>query len=117
MVSMAEQTRGVDRAGRRSKRFLSPSEKYEIWLQLIRQEVTMAEAAEQWQVDRSTIMRIRTVAKEGALAALAASRPGIKSRERDYELEAAKAENARLSEALKEMAVRLTLVEGKGRWG
>jgi transposase len=77
----------------------------------------MAEAAEQWQVDRSTIMRIRTVAKEGALAALAASRPGIKGRERDYELEAAKAENARLSEALKEMAVRLTLVEGKGRWG
>ena len=31
--------------------------------------------------------------------------------------EAAKAENARLSEALKEMAVRLTLVEGKGSWG
>ena len=30
---------------------------------------------------------------------------------------AAKAENARLSEALREMAVRLTLVEGKGRWG
>jgi transposase len=117
MESMAEQTRGVDRAGRRRKRFLSPSEKYEIWLQLIRQEVTMAEAAEQWQVDRSTIMRIRTVAKEGALAALAASRPGSKSRERDYELEAVKAENARLSEALKEMAVRLTLVEGKGRWG
>jgi transposase len=117
MMIMSEPSRGTDRAGRRRKRFLSPSEKYEIWLQLIRQEVTMAEAAEQWQVDRSTIMRIRTVAKEGALAALAASRPGIKSRERDYELEAAKAENARLSEALKEMAVRLTLVEGKGRWG
>jgi transposase len=117
MESMAEQTRGVYRAGRRKKRFLSPSEKYEIWLQLVRQEVTMAEAAEQWQVDRSTILRIRTVAKEGALAALAASRPGFKGRERDYELEAAKAENARLSEALKEMAVRLTLVEGKDRWG
>ncbi|BBZ06978.1 hypothetical protein MDOR_11470 [Mycolicibacterium doricum] len=36
---------------------------------------------------------------------------------RHYELEAAKADNARLSEALKEMAVRLTLVEGKGSWG
>ena len=36
-----------DRAGRRSKRFLSPSQKYEIFLQLVRQEVTMAEAAEQ----------------------------------------------------------------------
>jgi hypothetical protein len=62
-------------------------------------------------------MRIRTVAKEGALAALAASKPGTAARQRDYELEAAKMENARLSEALKEMAVRLTLVEGKGSWG
>ena len=114
---MAEQTRGVDRAGRRRKRFLSPPEKCEIWLQLVRQEVTTAEAADQWQVDRSTVMRIRTVAKEGALAALAASRPGTKGKQRDYELEATKAENARLSEALKEMAVRLTLVEGKSRWG
>lgn len=102
---MSEQSRGVDRLGRHSKRFLSPSQKYEIWLQLVRQEVTMAEAATQWQVDRSTIMRIRTVAKEGALAALAASRPGVKARQRDYELEQARAEVARLSEALKEMAV------------
>jgi len=51
------------------------------------------------------------------LASLAASRPGIKGRERDYELEAARAEVARLSEACKELAVKLTLVEGKGGWG
>lgn len=114
---MSEKSGGVDRAGRRNKRFLSPSEKYEIWLQLVRGEVTMNEAAAQWQVDRSTIMRIRTVAKEGALEPLAASRPGVKARERDIELEAAKAENARLAEALKEMAVRLTLVEGIDAWG
>jgi len=31
-------------------------------------------------------MRIRTVAKEGALAALAASKPGVPARERDYDL-------------------------------
>jgi transposase len=102
---------------RRSKRFLTPSQKYEIWLQLVRQEVTIAEAATTAQVDRSTIMRIRTVAKEGALAALAASKPGVGAKERDYELEQAKAEVARLSEACKELAVRLTLVEGKGGWG
>ena len=112
-----DKARGTDRAGRRSKRMLSPSQKYEIWLQLVRGEVTMAEAAAAWQVDRSTVMRIRTVAKEGALAALAASKPGLKSRERDYELEAVKAENARLAEAVKEMAVKLTLVEGKDGWG
>jgi transposase len=107
----------TDRAGRRKKRFLSPSQKYEIWLRLLRQEVTIAEAAAAEQVDRSTIMRIRTVAKEGALAALAASKPGVGARQRDYELEQAKAENARLGEALKEMAVKLMLVEGKDGWG
>lgn len=102
---------------RRAKRFLSPSQKYEIWLQLVRQESTVAEIAAAQQVDRSTIMRIKQVAKDGALAALAASKPGIKGRERDYELEVAQAEIARLSEACKEMAVKLTLVEGKGGWG
>ena len=114
---MSEFDRGTDRAGRRSKRLLSPSQKYEIWLQLVRQEVSIAEAAAEHHVDRSTVMRIRTVAKEGALAALAASRPGVQARERDYELEMARAEVARLSETVKEMAVRLTLVEGKGGWG
>ena len=56
------------------------------------------------------------MAKEGALAALAASKPGVQAAQRDYELEAAKAEIARLSEAVKQMAVKLTLVEGKGGW-
>ena len=102
---------------RRPKRFLSPSQKYEIYLQLVRQEVTIAEAAASQQVDRSTILRIRTVAKEGALAALAASKPGVAGSARDVELEQAKAEVARLSEAVKELAVKLTLVEGKDGWG
>jgi transposase len=114
-VSETNTERG--RGKRAGKRLLSPSQKYEIWLQLVRQEVTIAEAAAAQQVDRSTIMRIRTVAKEGALAALAASKPGVSGRTRDYELEAAQAEVARLGEALKQMAVRLTLVEGKGGWG
>lgn len=104
------------RSKRRKKRFLSAAQKYEIYLQLVRQEVTMAEAAAAQQVDRSTIVRIRTVAKDGAMAALAASKPGVASKQRDYELEAAQAEVARLSEALKEMAVKLTLAEGKGSW-
>lgn len=101
---------------RRSKRFLTPSQKYEVWLQLVRQEVTMAEAAEAAGVDRSTIVRIRQVAKDGALAALAASKPGAAGRARDSELAAANAEIARLSEAIKELAVKLTLAEGKDGW-
>jgi transposase len=117
MTEANEANPATSSAGRRAKTILTPSQKYEIWLQLVRQEVTIAEAAIAHRVDRSTIMRIRTVAKEGALAALAASKSGTAAKARDYELEAAKTENARLSEALKEMAVRLTLVEGKGRWG
>jgi len=114
---MSDSSRGSDRLGRRAKRFLTPLQKYEIWLQLLRGETTIAEAADQWEVDRSTSMRLRVVAKEGALAALAESRPGVRSKEHDTELAQAKADAARLGEALKELAVKLLLVEGKGRWG
>ena len=103
--------------GRRPKRFLSPSQKYEIWIGLLRGEYTMAEAAERASVDRSTIMKLRVVAKQGALDALAASRPGVKRAGVDRELVAARAEIARLIEALKEIGVRLMLAEGKERWG
>src|ERR671932_549066 len=61
---MPDPNRGTDRAGRRAKRFLTPLQKYEIWLQLVRQEMTIAEAAERWEVDRATIARIRVVAKD-----------------------------------------------------
>jgi transposase-like protein len=101
---------------RRRKRFLSPSQKYEIWLGLLRGESTISEAADRAGVDRSTVMKLRLVAKQGALDALAASRPGIKATGVDPELAEARAEIARLSEALKEMGVRLMLAEGKGRW-
>jgi transposase len=115
---MTEPGRSADsNGGRRPKRFLSPSQKYEIWIGLLRGEYTMAEAAERAGVDRSTIMKLRTVAKQGALDALAASRPGVKQAGVDAELVAARVEIARLSEALKEMGVRLMLAEGKERWG
>ena len=114
---MTEHERGTDRLGRRAKRFLTPTQKYEIWLQLVRGETTVGEAADRYGVDRSTIMRLRMVAKDGALAALSESKPGVQTARRDLELEAARAEAARLGEALQELAVRLVLVEGKGRWG
>src|SRR3954447_5857474 len=83
---------------RRGKRFLSPSEKYELWISLIRGEYTIAGAADQAGVDRSTIMKLRQVARQGALEALAASKPGVRARSGpDPELAAAKAEIARLS--------------------
>jgi transposase len=110
------QSNGTGGRQRRSKRFLSPSEKYEIWLSLVRGEYTIAAAAERSGVDRSTIMKLRQVARQGALDALAVSKPGVRAGGPDPELAAARAEIARLSEALKEMGVRLMLAEGKGRW-
>jgi transposase len=113
---MTEPRHAAGNGGRRRKRFLSPSEKYELWLGLVRGESTIREAADRAGVDRSTVMKLRQVAKQGALEALAASRPGVKAGAVDPELVAARAEIARLSEALKEMGVRLMLAEGKGRW-
>ena len=115
---MTVQSNGTGPSGRRAKRFLSPSEKYEIWLSLMRGEYTISEAADRSGVDRSTVMKLRSVARQGALDALAASKPGVRpGGGADAELAAARAEIARLSEALKEMGVRLMLAEGKGHWG
>src|SRR4051794_29109742 len=112
-----QQSNGTGGRGRRGKRFLSPSEKYELWLSLVRGEYTIAAAAERAGVDRSTVMKLRMVARQGALDALASSRRGVRAGSGpDPELVAAKAEIARLTEALREMGVRLMLAEGKGRW-
>lgn len=102
---------------RKKKRFLAPQEKYEIWMQLVRGEITIGDAADKNRVDRATISKLREVARNGALEALAASRPGRRQSARDHELEDARSEAERLRTALAEMAVRLTLAEGKEPWG
>ena len=109
----------VKRNGRR-KRSLSVQEKYQIWQQMLTGELTQRQAAEQWNVDPTTIMRIRRVGREGALAALAQSRPGVRagaSSAQDAELAAARAEIARLEETVKEQAIELVALRGKTRSG
>jgi len=103
-------------AGRRKGRQLSPEQKWEVFLEVTSQELTQADAARKWQVDVSTVIKIRRLAKDAALAAFAASKPGRPRSPFEIELEVERAENARLAEALKEMAVELTLVRGKARW-
>jgi transposase len=102
----------------RKRRQLSPQEKWEIFLEVTSQELSQSDAARKWNVDVSTVVRLRALAKDAALAAFAASKPGgrLPSPEQ-VELEEALAENDRLSEALKEMAVELTLFRGKQRSG
>jgi hypothetical protein len=43
---MTDLERGSDRLGRRAKRFLTPLQKYEVWLQLVGGETTISEAAD-----------------------------------------------------------------------
>ena len=61
--------------GKRRRR-LVPSEKYELFVQILTQQATQREAAANWGVDRSTAMHICRVAKQGALDVLTASVPG-----------------------------------------
>ena len=101
----------------RKRRQLSPEEKWEVFLEVTSQQLTQADCARKWGVDVSTVIRIRQLAKDAALAAFAASKPGRMPSPEQAELEAALAENDRLSEALKELAVELTLHRGKQRSG
>ena len=101
----------------RKRRQLSPEEKWEIFLEVTSQEISQADAARKWGVDVSVIIRLRALALDAALAAFAASKPGRMPSPEQVKPEAALAENDRLSEALKEMAVELTLFRGKQRSG
>lgn len=103
--------------GKRKRRRLAASEKYEIFVSVLTGQATQREAAEAHGVDRSTVVTACRVAKQGALDALAASvpgRPGV-SRE-NAALEDARAEIERLRATVTEQAVALYLHEGKARW-
>src|SRR5215218_9861876 len=96
---------------------LAPSEKYEVFVQVLTQQATQREAADRWGVDRSTVVHTCRTAKQGALDALAAAvpgRPGM-SQER-AQIAALRSEVDRLRATVTEQAVALHLHEGKAFW-
>jgi transposase len=99
------------------RRQLTPEEKWEIFLEVTSQQLSQADCARKWNVDVSTVIRIRRLAKDASLAAFAAAKPGRMPSPEQVELEQALAENDRLSEALKELAVELSLHRGRQRSG
>jgi transposase-like protein len=101
----------------RKRRQLSAEEKWEIFLEVCSQEISQADAARKYGVDVSVIVRLRALAKDAALAAFASAKPGRPPSPEAVEVELLRAENDRLSEALKEMAVELTLHRGRQRSG
>ena len=103
--------------GRKPRKRLAPSEKYEVYVQVLTQQATQREAAEKWGVDRSTVVSICRTAKQGALDALASARPGRPGKSVEQAgLEEARAEVERLRATVTEQAVSLHLHAGKSRW-
>ncbi len=75
MSSDAGTTKG---SGRRTKVFLSPSQKYEIYVRLMRQETTVGAAAAEAGVDRSTIVRMtRTVTEQAVKLVMLEKKGGL----------------------------------------
>ena len=104
-----------ENGARRRPRVLSPETKWEIFLQITSREITQADAARKWHVDVSTIIGIRRVVKDAALAALSA-KPGRPASERNWELDLARGELIQLTEAVKAQAIELALLRGKHGW-
>ncbi len=104
---------------RRPKRFLSPEQKYDLWLRMLTGQINQTDAAAEAGVDRTTIATLRRVAKDGAITALSASSPGRRkhSAREASEVAKLKAEIDRLGGVIIEQAVELAVLRGKTSWG
>ena len=97
---------------------MSAEQKYDLWLRMLTGQITTVAAAAEAGVDRTTIMTLRKVARDGAIAALQASRPGRRRADRVELSEVARlrAEVVRLSSTVVEQAVELAALRGKTSW-
>lgn len=104
-------------AGRRPRKRLAASQKYEVFTAVLTNAATQRELADKYGVDRSTIQGICRTAKSGALDALARAVPGRRGLSREQEeLVQARERIARLEKTIAEQAMRLHLMEGKDGW-
>jgi transposase len=106
-------------SGRRAKRFLSAEQKYDLWVRMLTGQLTTVEAAAEAAVDRTTIATLKRVARDGAIAALEASRPGRRklTAGENAELARLRGEVDRLQSAIVEQAIELAALRGKASWG
>ncbi len=105
--------------GRKPKKLLTAERKYDLWVRMLTGQAAQAQAAAEAGVDRSVISRLRAVARDGAIAALGASRPGRSRRSRAEATEAAvsRAEVERLGRTVVEPAVEQAVLRGRTWWG
>jgi transposase len=102
---------------RRAKRFLSPEQKYDLWVRMLTGQINQADAAAEAGVDRTTIAHLRKVARDGAIAGLSArpGRPKVSSAEAS-ELAKLRAEVDRLGGVVIDQAIELATLRGKTSW-
>lgn len=103
---------------RKAKRLLTAEQKYDLWVRILSGQITQADAAAEVGVDRTTITRIRSVARDGAISALQASKPGRakQSKQERSEIARLEAEVDRLQSTIVEQAVELSLLRSKSGW-
>ncbi len=115
---MPTSTPGPTTPPRRPKRLLTAEQKYEIWVKTLTGEWSTVEAAARSGIDRTTVMTLRKVAKDGAIAALQSSVPGRPRKPADdAELVALRTENARLHDTIVELSIENVALRGKAPWG
>ena len=104
---------------RKPKRYLTAEQKYDVFVRILTGQTTQGAAATELGVDRTVITRIRAVARDGAIAALQASRPGKASVSKVVQSEVVglQSEVARLERTVVEQAVELAVLRGKSGWG
>ena len=104
---------------RKPKRFLTAEQKYDLWVRILTGQVTQSDAAAEAGVDRTTIATLRKTARDGAIAALQASRPGQRkvSPQEASELAKLRAEVDRLGSVVIDQAVELAVLRGKSSGG
>jgi transposase len=108
----------ADSNSSRRRRRLTVPERYQVFLDVVSGAGSQRAVADKWRIDRTTVAHVCKVAKQGALDALAANRPGRPGKTAaELALEDAQAEVARLRETIAEQAIELHLVRGKERWG
>jgi len=97
---------------------LTAEQKYEIWVKTLTGELTTVQAASKYGVDRTTVMTLRKVAKDGAIAALVAAVPDRRrSMAEETELNSRRVENARLQATIVELSIENVVLRGEAPWG
>ena len=107
----------MENGKRRARRQLSPEEKWEIFLEVTSQEISQARCRAEVRGRRERDHQVRGVGEGRGAGRVRLANPGRPASAEAVELELLRAENDRLSEALKELAVELTLHRGRQHSG